>query len=121
MRGRTQEENTKLLQDLDLIDFPHLEKILIGGNVELNLLSLFPQEYARIMGGIKRKGKLFKVNNGGERVGRTHRQMGKKGSFIGPSRKLAVAATYDRSLRRVHIGVSGCTGYSSLNRAESPA
>ena len=43
----------KELQDLDQICSPHLERILIGGNVDLDLLSLFPQEYARIMGGIK--------------------------------------------------------------------
>jgi hypothetical protein len=30
--------------------FPHFEEIIIGGNVDLDLLSLFPQEYARIMG-----------------------------------------------------------------------
>jgi hypothetical protein len=47
---------------------PHKEEKVIGGNVDLDLLSLFPQEYARIMGGMERKGKLFKVNNGGERV-----------------------------------------------------
>jgi hypothetical protein len=40
---------------------------MIGGNVDLDLLSLFPQKDARIMGGMGRKGKLFKVNNGGER------------------------------------------------------
>jgi hypothetical protein len=31
--------------------FPHKEDILIGRIVDLNLLSLFPQEYAGIMGG----------------------------------------------------------------------
>ena len=33
---------------------------MIGGNVDLDLLSLFPQKDARIIGGIERKGKLFK-------------------------------------------------------------
>jgi hypothetical protein len=67
MRGRTKEEIHKELQDLDLIGSPHLEEKMIGENVDLDLISLFPQKDARIMGGMGRKGKLFKVNNGGER------------------------------------------------------
>jgi hypothetical protein len=67
MRGRTKEIH-KELQDLDPIGSPHLEEKVVGGNVDLDLLSLFPQKDARIMGGMERKGKLFKVNNGGERV-----------------------------------------------------
>jgi hypothetical protein len=59
--------NHKELQDLDPIGFPHKEEKVIGGNVDLDLLSLFPQKDARIMGGMGRKGRLFKVNNGGER------------------------------------------------------
>jgi hypothetical protein len=53
MRGRTNEIH-KELQDLDLIGSPHLEEILIGGEIDLDLLSLFPQEDARIIGGIER-------------------------------------------------------------------
>jgi hypothetical protein len=64
---KNKEEIHKELQDLDPIGSPHIEEILIGGNVDLDLLSLFPQKDARIMGGMGRKGKLFKVNNGGER------------------------------------------------------
>jgi hypothetical protein len=67
MRGRTKEKIHKELQDLDPIGSPHIEEIMIGGNVDLDLLSLFPQKDARIMGGMGRKGKLFKVNSGGER------------------------------------------------------
>ena len=48
----------KELQDLDQICSPHLERIWIGGNVDLDLLSLFPQMGARIMEGLVRKGKL---------------------------------------------------------------
>jgi hypothetical protein len=33
---------------------PHKEEKVIGGNIYLDLLSLFPQRYARIMGGIGR-------------------------------------------------------------------
>jgi hypothetical protein len=39
---------------------------LISGNAGLDNLSFFPQNYARNIRGIGRKGKLFKVNNGGE-------------------------------------------------------
>jgi hypothetical protein len=42
MRGRTKEEIHKELQDLDPIGSPHIEEIMIGGNVDLDLLSLFP-------------------------------------------------------------------------------
>ena len=53
MRGRTKEIH-KELQDLDPLCSPHLEEILIGGKIDLDLLSLFPQEDARIIGGIER-------------------------------------------------------------------
>ena len=56
----------QILQDLDPMGSPHSKGIWLGGIVDLDLLFLFPQEYARIMGGMGRKGKLFKVNNGGE-------------------------------------------------------
>ena len=46
-------KNSKYLQDLDPKGFPHKEGILIGEYVDLDLLTLFPQKYARIMGGIK--------------------------------------------------------------------
>ena len=58
--------------------FPHLEERLIGGNVDLDILSIFPQDYARIMGGIKRNSKLLKSNNGGERVGRVKNKGGRR-------------------------------------------
>jgi hypothetical protein len=44
----------KELQDLDPIGSPHIEERLIGGNIDLDLLSLFPQEDARIIGGMER-------------------------------------------------------------------
>jgi hypothetical protein len=47
--------------------FPSLRERWIGGNIDLDLLSLFPQKYARIMGGMEEGGKALKVNNGGER------------------------------------------------------
>ena len=52
MRGRTKEEHEEL-QDLNPRGSPHLEEKVIGGYVDLDLLSLFPQELARIIGGIE--------------------------------------------------------------------
>ena len=54
-------KSTKEPQDLDPICSPHLEERLIGGSVDLDLLSLFPQKDARIIGGGERNGKLFKA------------------------------------------------------------
>jgi hypothetical protein len=34
--------------------FPYLEERWIGGNIDLDILSLFPQRYERTMGGIER-------------------------------------------------------------------
>jgi hypothetical protein len=39
---KNKEEIHKELQDLDPIGSPHLEEKVIGGNVDLDLLSLFP-------------------------------------------------------------------------------
>jgi hypothetical protein len=44
---------------------------VIDGNVDLDLLSLFPQKDARIMGGMEEGGQAFKINNGGERSSKT--------------------------------------------------
>jgi hypothetical protein len=41
---KNKEEIHKELQDLDLVGSLHVEEILIGGNVDLDLLSLFPQD-----------------------------------------------------------------------------
>jgi hypothetical protein len=47
--------------------FPSLRERWIGGNIDLDLLSIFPKKYARIMGGMEEGGKALKINNGGER------------------------------------------------------
>ena len=60
MRGRTNRKSTQEIQDLDLEGSPHKERDLIGEDVDLDLLSLFPQKDARFMGGIKRTSKFFK-------------------------------------------------------------
>ena len=52
MRGRTKEEHEEL-QELDPRGSPHLEEKVIDGNMDLDILSLFSQELARIIGGIE--------------------------------------------------------------------
>jgi hypothetical protein len=52
---KNKEEVHKELQDLDPMGSPHKEEKVIGGNIDLDLLSLFPQRYARIVGGIERR------------------------------------------------------------------
>jgi hypothetical protein len=59
MRGRTKNIH-KELQDLGPEGSPHLEEKVIGGNIDLDLLSLFPEKDARIMGGKEGEGKLSK-------------------------------------------------------------
>jgi hypothetical protein len=82
MRGRTKEEIHKELQDVDPIGSPHLEEKVIGGNVDLDLLYLFPQKDARIMGGMEDGGQAFKINNGGERSPKTWlAQGGRRGIY----------------------------------------
>jgi hypothetical protein len=84
MRGRTKEIH-KELQDLDPLCSPHLEEILIGGKIDLDLLSLFPQKYPRIMGGIERWASFPRSTMVGEREkeGKTSNQpLGKKGDLL---------------------------------------
>ena len=52
-RQEGQEGEHQELQDLDPRGSPHLEEKVIGGNVDLDLLSLFPQKLARIHGEIE--------------------------------------------------------------------
>jgi hypothetical protein len=44
----------KELQDLDPMGSPHKEGKVISGNIDLDLLSLFPHRYERIMGEIEK-------------------------------------------------------------------
>jgi hypothetical protein len=46
-----------------------------------------------------RKGKLFKVNNGGERNGRDDLQMRKKGFYIAPAQNLTVTGILTRKFQ----------------------
>ena len=69
------------LQDQDLLGSPHLEEEWIGGNVDLDLLSLFPQRYARIMRGIERGASFPRSTMVGERKKRADlvgKPLGKK-------------------------------------------
>jgi hypothetical protein len=86
MRGRTKEIH-KEFQDLDSLCSPHIEGRWIGGNIDLDLLSLLPQKYARIMGGMEEGGQAFKVNNGGERNSFRAWLKEEEGVFIPPSSK----------------------------------
>jgi hypothetical protein len=47
MRGRTKEEIHKELQDLDPMGSPHKEEKVIGGDIDLDLLSLFPSKICK--------------------------------------------------------------------------
>jgi hypothetical protein len=85
MRGRTKEIH-KELQDLDSLYSPHLER-WIGENIDLDLLSLFPQRYVRIMGGIERGASFPRSTMVGERererkkIG-ANQPLGKKGGLL---------------------------------------
>jgi hypothetical protein len=85
MRGRTKEIH-KELQYLDPLCSPHLEEKLIGGNIDLNFLSLFPQRYARIMGGTERGASFPRSIMDGER-GENELTKEEKGRGIYPSHK----------------------------------
>jgi hypothetical protein len=88
MRGRTKDENHTKNPISRSNRFHDFEEILIGGNVDLDLFSLFPQIYSTSMGGIESKESFFKVNNGGEREGgkKQHPKEGIRGPFIVPSK-----------------------------------
>ena len=89
-RGRTKEEKHQELQDQDLLGSPHLEERWIGGNVDLDLLSLSLKDMQESWEGL-RGGKLSKVNNGGREKGkRAWKKLGyfgeEGGVFIPPQK-----------------------------------
>jgi hypothetical protein len=51
--------NPQKLQDPDSLCSPHLEERWIGGNIDLDLLAIFSQKYARIMGGMEEEGQAI--------------------------------------------------------------
>ena len=96
-RERTKEEKHQELQDLDPLSSPHLEGRWIGGNVDLDLLSLFPQRYARIMGGIERRqafqGQQWWRREGKNVLSKAWLVWGRRwGVFIAPPQNRAVTA-----------------------------
>jgi hypothetical protein len=56
----------KELQDLDPNRFPHLEEIMIGGDVDLDLLSLFPSRRCKNHGRDGEVASSKKINNRGQ-------------------------------------------------------
>jgi hypothetical protein len=56
---------------------------VIGGNVDLDLLSPFPKKDSRSMGAMEEGGQAFKVNNGGERNPNRVWLKEEEGAFIG--------------------------------------
>ena len=54
-RGGRTRKKTNESQDLDLVGSPHKEEGFIVGVVDRDLLSLFPQVQASIIGGIERQ------------------------------------------------------------------
>jgi hypothetical protein len=120
MRGRTRRKSTNELQDLDPNGSPHLEEKLIGRNVDLDLLSLFPQDYARIMGGGGRESKASRSIMEEREITEAIAQGGRSGPFIGPPRKLAVAGHLPRSLWPWGGGVSGPKSPAMSHKVSEP-
>ena len=66
LRGRIKRRTTKELQELDPLGSPHLEEKLIGGNVDLDLLSCFPKDRQESLEGLG-EGKVFQGQQWWER------------------------------------------------------
>ena len=66
LRGRRKRRTTKELQNLDPLSSPHLEEKLIGGNVDLGLLSCFPKDGQESLEGLG-EGKVFQGQQWWER------------------------------------------------------
>ena len=100
---------------------------MIGGNVDLDLLSLFPQEGARIIGGIERKQSSRKVNNGGERAAkRLENRWGRRPPFIAPTKSnrysrfcTAVVQPLEAPVQLVFTG-SHCRNAQAVQPVEPP-
>ena len=90
-RGRTKKNSTNESQDLDPKGSPYLEERWIGGNVDVDLRSLFPQRYSRIMGGIGGGASFPRSTMVGERGENVLDPLGKKGALYRSPRERAVA------------------------------
>jgi hypothetical protein len=85
---KNKEKIHKELQDPDPIGSPHLEEKVIGENVDLDLLSLFPQRYARIMGGIERWTSFTRSTMEGDRGENELAQARRRGGVFIPPPKM---------------------------------
>ena len=69
--GRREEEQRRTqqmkLQDQDLLGSPHLEEEWIGGNIDVDLLSLSLKYMQESWEGLRGRQAFPNVNNGGER------------------------------------------------------
>jgi hypothetical protein len=91
MRGRTKEEIHKELQEIDPMSSPHKEEKVIGRNIDVDLLSLFPQRYARIMGGIERWASFPRSTMEGESI---YTPSHKNGHYRVPGRIICNTPTF---------------------------
>ena len=65
-RRKNKRRTTKELQELDPLGSPHIEEKLIGGNVDLGLLSCFPKNGQESLEGLG-EGKVFQGQQWRER------------------------------------------------------
>jgi hypothetical protein len=81
--------------------FPSLRGEMDWWNIDLHLLSLFPQKYARIMGGIEEEGQAIQSQQMEEKeahiVASSRRKKGY--SYPSPSKNMIVGVTYTSSFR----------------------
>jgi hypothetical protein len=90
MRGRTKEIH-KELQDLDSLCSPHLEERWIGGNIDLDLLSLFPQKYTRTMRGMEEEGQAIQSQQWRREKPKSWLAQGGRRGIYTPSNNVTVA------------------------------
>ena len=75
--GRTKEKHKATPKDLDPKASPNLEEIWFGGNVDLDLLSLFPLKGGKNQGGVDRR-QALKKSTMEERVQRLGNHWGRR-------------------------------------------
>ncbi len=90
IREEEQRGEHKILQDLDLVDSTHKERDLIGQDVDLDLLSLFPQMGARIMEGLRDRASFSSSTMEERESERSHNPRRKKGGIYTPQENRAV-------------------------------
>jgi hypothetical protein len=90
MRGRTKEIH-KELQDLDSLCSPHLEERWIGGNIDLDLLSLFPQKYTRTMREMEEEGQAIQSQQWRREKPKSWLAQGGRRGIYTPSKNVTVA------------------------------